>query len=104
MLIITQYRLQMAPVSHLHIHAVNTMTGLYYTIPSRPQAARQGLAVLMESAVVVSKHETSTLRQSHHFISIDLTFSVGDHVREVISHTKFDSDLMSGRDAMWGQH
>jgi len=45
---------------------------------SWPQAARQGLAVLMASAVVVLKHETSTLRQSHNFISIDLKFGVGD--------------------------
>jgi len=35
------------------------------------QAARQGLAVLMASASVVLKHETSTLRQRHNFISID---------------------------------
>jgi len=41
------------------------------------QAARQGLAVLMASAVGVLKHETSTLCQSHNFISIDLKFGVG---------------------------
>jgi len=45
------------------------------------QAARQGLAVLIASAVAVLKHETSTLRQSHNSISIDLTFGVGDYVR-----------------------
>jgi len=44
-------------------------------------AARQGLVVLTASAVVVLKHKTSTLRQSHNFISIDFTFGVGDHVR-----------------------
>jgi len=44
------------------------------------QAARQGLAVLIASAVVVLKHETSTLRQSHNFISIDLTFGVDDEL------------------------
>jgi len=60
--------------------------------------------VLMVSAVVVSKHETSTLRQSHNFISIDLTFGVGDNVREVTSHAKFGLDPKSGRDATWGQH
>jgi len=35
--------------------------------------------VLMASAVVVLKHETSTLCQSYNFISIDLTFGVGDY-------------------------
>jgi len=57
----------------------------------RSQAARQGLAVLMASAVVVLKHETSTLRQRHNFISIDLTFGVGDYVREVTSPDKVGS-------------
>jgi len=41
---------------------------------------RQGLAVLMASTVVVLKHEISTLRQSHTFISIDLTYGVSDYV------------------------
>jgi len=48
-----------------------------------------GLAVLMASALLVLKHETSTLRQSHNFISIDLTFGVGDYGREVTSPAKF---------------
>jgi len=48
------------------------------------QAARQGLAVLMASTSVVLKHETSTLRQRHNFILIDLKFGVSDYVREVI--------------------
>jgi len=66
---------------------------------------RQSLAVLMASAVVVLKHETSTLRQSHNFISIDLKFfGVGDYVMEVTSTAKFGSGPMSGRDATWGQH
>jgi len=52
----------------------------------------------------VQKHETSTLRQSHNFISIDFKFGVGDYVREVTSLTKFGSDPMSGRAAMCGQH
>jgi len=38
------------------------------------QAARQGLAVLMATAVVVLKHETSTTYQSHIYESIDLKF------------------------------
>jgi len=63
------------------------------------QAARQDLAVLMASAVVVLKHETSTLRQRHIFISIDFKFGVGDYVREVTSPDKVGSGPMSGRDA-----
>jgi len=58
----------------------------------------------MASAVVVLKQETSTLRQSHNFIQINLTFGVGDNVRRVTSPAKVGSDPMSGRDAMWGQH
>jgi len=34
----------------------------------------------MAYAVVELKHETSTLRQSHNFISIDFTFGVDDYV------------------------
>jgi len=75
---------------------------LHTTQPS--QAAWQGLAVLMASAVVKLKHETSTLRQRHNFISIDLTFGVSDYVREVTNPAKLGSDPMSGRDATWGQH
>jgi len=52
------------------------------------QAARQGLAVLLVSAVVVLKHDTSILCQSHNFISIDFKFGVGDYVREVTSPAK----------------
>jgi len=65
---------------------------------------RQGLAVLMASAVVVLKHETSTLRQRHNFISIDLTFGVSDYVREVTNPDKVGLGPMSGRDATWGQY
>jgi len=68
------------------------------------QAARQGLAVLMASAVVVLKHETSTLRQRHNFISIDFKLGVGDYVKEVTNPDKVGSGLISGRDATWGQH
>jgi len=60
------------------------------------------LAELIASAVVVLKHETFTLRQSHNFISIDSTFDVGDNVREVTSPVKFSSDPMNGRDVTWG--
>jgi len=45
--------------------------------------------MLVASAVVVLKHDTSTLRQSHNFISIDLTFGEGDYVMEVTSPAKF---------------
>jgi len=53
----------------------------------------------MASASVVLKHETSTLRQSHNFISIDLIFDVGDHVGEVTmpGHIWFGSDERSRR-------
>jgi len=68
------------------------------------QAARRGLAVLMASALVVLKHETSTIRQRHNFISINLTFGVNNYVREVTSPDKVGSGPMSGRDATWGQH
>jgi len=65
------------------------------------QADRQGLAVLMASAVVVLKHETSTLRQSHIFISIELKFGGVDYVREITNPTKFGTGPMSGRDVTW---
>jgi len=54
--------------------------------------------------IVVLKHETSTLRQSHNLISIDFTFGVGDYVREATRLAEVGSDPMSGRDATWGQH
>jgi len=60
--------------------------------------------VLMASAVVVLKHKSSILHQSHNFISIDLKFGVVGYVREVTSPAKFDLDPMSGRDATWEQH
>jgi len=72
---------------------------VYYQKLKTSQAARQGLAVLMASAVVVLKHETSTIRQRHNFMSIDLTFGVSDYVREVTSPDKVGSGPMSGRDA-----
>jgi len=56
----------------------------------------------MASAVVVLKHETSTLRQRHNFILIDFKFGVGDNVREVSDGDKVGSGRMSGRDATWG--
>jgi len=57
--------------------------------------------VLMASAVVVLKHETSTIRQRHNFIPIALTFGVSwrdDDVREVTSPDKVGSGPMNGRD------
>jgi len=60
--------------------------------------------VLMASAVVVLKPETSTIPKRHNFISIDLTFGVSDNVRELTSRDKVGSGPMSGRDATWGQH
>jgi len=68
------------------------------------QAARQGLALLMASAVEVLKHETLTLRQRHNFISIDFKFGVSDYVREITNPDKVGSGPISGRDATWGQH
>jgi len=49
-----------------------------FTITGSPAGL---IAVLMASAIVVLKHETSTLRQSHNSISIDLTLGMGDYVR-----------------------
>jgi len=62
--------------------------------PTRDRSVhhRQCLAVLMASAVVVLKHETSTLRQSHNCISIDVKFGVGDYVRDFNSPAKLDKD------------
>jgi len=59
--------------------------------------------VLMASAVVVLKHETSTLRQRHNFLSVDLKVGVGDYVREVTNPDKVGLGPMSGREATWGQ-
>jgi len=66
--------------------------GLYIS-----QACPAGLSrVKWRPPVVVLEHETSTLRQSHNFISIDLKFGVGDYVREITSPAKFGLDPMSG--------
>jgi len=67
------------------------------------KAARQGLAVLMASAVEVLKHETSTLLIRPNFISIDFKFGLGDNVREVTNPDKVGSGLMSGH-VTWGQN
>jgi len=53
----------------------------YYSVMTRHPAdsslsAREGLAVLIASTVVVLKFETSILRQSHNFISIVIKFGV----------------------------
>jgi len=71
---------------------------------AQSQAARQGLALLMASAVVELKHETSTIRQRHNFISNDFKFGVGDYVREVTNPEKVNLGPMSGRDATRGQN
>jgi len=68
-----------------HMTVLNISTTQYNTITG----SLAGLAVLMASAVVVLKQGTSTLRQSHNFISTDLKFGVGDYVREVTSPAKF---------------
>jgi len=49
------------------------------------------------TAVVVLKHETSTLRKKHTFISIGFKFGVGDYGREVTNPDKvwFRSDERS---------
>jgi len=60
--------------------------------------------VLMASAVVVLKHETSTLRQRHNFVSIDFKFGVGDNVEKVTNPDKIGSGPICGRDTTWGQH
>jgi len=54
---------------------------------------------LKESTVVVLKHETSTLRQRHNFISIGFKFGVDDYVREVTNPDTVGSGPMSDRDA-----
>jgi len=71
---------------------------------SASQAARQDLAVVMAFAIVVLKHENSTLRQRHNFISIDFKFGAGDNVREVTNPDKVGSGPISVRDATWGKH
>jgi len=89
---------------HVVISTSKETIGLSPTSPwgALSQAARQGLAVLMASAVVVLKHETSTFRQRHNIISIDFKFDVGDYVREVTNPDEITSGPMSGRDATWG--
>jgi len=86
-------------VAHQHYLRRHTWNSVRWS-----QAARQGLAVLMASALVVLKHETSTLRQRHNFTSIDLQFGVGDYDREANNPDKVGSGPMSGRDAKWGQY
>jgi len=61
-------------------------------------------AVYMASAGVVLKHATSTLRQRHNFIAINLKFGVSDYVREVTNPDKVGSGPMSGQAATYSQH
>jgi len=92
-----------SPIQGL-LQPFNNTSVIHASYVGSSQAAWQGLAVLMASAVVVLKRGTSTLRQRHYFISIDLTFGVSDYVREVTSPDKVGSGLMNGRDTTWGQH
>jgi len=85
-------------------------TPLSWTWTVLLQAARQGLTVLMASAMntvvgLVLKHETSTPPQSYNCISIDFKFGVGNYVREITSTVKFSSDPMATpTDSRWRQH
>jgi len=56
------------------------------------QATRQGLAVLMATAVVVLKHETSITYQSHIYESIDSKFGQGNKVTRFSNSAKFGED------------
>jgi len=49
----------------------------------------------MASAVVVLKHETTTLHQRHNYISIDFKLVVGDYVKEVTNPDKVGSGPIS---------
>jgi len=60
------------------------------------QGARQGLAVLLATAVVVLKHVTSTTYQSHIYESIDLKFLKGDYVTRFSHPAKFSEYRFSG--------
>jgi len=55
-----------------------------------------GLAVLM-----VTKHETSTLRQSLQFYIIDLKFGVGDYITRFSNPAKFGEVRISGGAPTW---
>jgi len=63
-----------------NIANLNTSTSRSYYVHTETkhcttsQAAWQGLAVLMATAVVVLKHDISTTYQSHIYESIDLKF------------------------------
>jgi len=68
---------------------------------ARSQAAWQGLVMLMATAVVVLKHETSTTYQSHIYESIDMKFGWGDHVTRFSNPAKFGEDRVSGIAPTW---
>jgi len=55
----------------------------------------------MASAVIVLKHETSTLRPSHNFISTDLKLGVGNNVTHFSNPAKFGEDRISGGAPKW---
>jgi len=81
------------------------MLNIYLLLEPESQAARPaGLSRVNGVRRSSASTWTSTLRQGHNFISIDLTFGVSDYVREVTSSDKVSSGPMSGRDATSGQH
>jgi len=56
----------------------------------------QGSALLMATAVVVLRHETSTTYQSHIYEIIDIKFGQGDYVTRFSNPAKFGEDRFSG--------
>jgi len=54
------------------------------------------LLMLMATAVVVLKHETSTTYQSHIYQAIDLKFGKSDYVTRFSNPAKFSEDRFSG--------
>jgi len=65
------------------------------------QTARQGLAMLMATDVVVLKHETLTTYQSHIYESIDLKFGWGDYDTRFSNPAEFSEDRISGGAPTW---
>jgi len=55
----------------------------------------------MATAVVVLKHETSTIYQSHIYESIDLKFGQGDYVMRFSNPAKYGEDRFSGGAPTW---
>jgi len=55
----------------------------------------------MASVVVVLKHGTSTLHQSHNFSSIDLKFGVDDYITRFSNPAQFGENRISGGAPTW---